>query len=145
MSGRSAVESVAAVVALVVCAAFVASFAFGLGRPDTRSPSSEPDIQTVDVPDAAGRVEVLNGSGQSGVARAVTQRLRSGGFDVVFFGNAPASAGDSSVVIARVGSDDVARRVGAYLGITRVRSEPDSSLFLDATVILGVDYRGDSR
>lgn len=140
MSRRSALETAGAAAALLVCAAFVASFAFGLGRAPPRSNAPAPEIHTVDVPAAAGRVEVLNASGRSGMARNVTQRLRVAGFDVVFFGNAPASAGDSSLVIDRAGNDAVARAVAGHLGITRISTDRDTSLFLDATVILGRDF-----
>ncbi|MBR9988386.1 MAG: LytR C-terminal domain-containing protein [Gemmatimonadetes bacterium] len=141
MSRHSALETVGAGAALLVCAAFVASFAFGLGRAGSTPDAAEPGIQAVDIPVAAGRVEVLNGSGRAGMARAVTQRLRSAGFDVLFFGNAPASAGDSSTVIARSGNDAIARAVAGHLGITRITSEPDTDLHLDATVILGRDFQ----
>jgi hypothetical protein len=45
------------------------------------------------------------------------------------------------VVLDRVGARDVARRAADELGIRTVRSEPDSSLYVDATVIVGVDWR----
>ncbi|CAN5839262.1 hypothetical protein BH23GEM3_BH23GEM3_12260 [soil metagenome] len=86
------------------------------------------------------RVEVLNGAGVVGLARSATRVLRERNFDVVYFGNAPAGAQDSSVVIDRVGRLEDARRVAAALGIDAVRSEPDSTLYLEATVILGRDW-----
>jgi hypothetical protein len=143
MSERPRLEMAGTVAALLICAAFVASFAFGLGRSGTRDagPALEPALNISDAPAAAGRVEVLNGSGRGGIARAVTHELRTAGYDVVYFGNAPASAGDSSVVIDRSGDDAIARAVAQHLGIASVRAEPDSTLFLEATVILGRDWR----
>jgi hypothetical protein len=91
------------------------------------------------------RVEVLNGSGQSGLARSATDALRSQGFDVVFYGNARDFDRDSSVVLDRVGRVDMARAVGDALGIPRVLSEPDSNLYLDATVVLGEDWKAPER
>ena len=109
--------------------------------------------QRRDVPDASAespsqetratgrvRVEVLNGSGQAGLARSATDALRSQGFDVVFYGNAGAFGRDTSVVLDRVGQLDMARSVADALGIPRVLSEPDSNLYLDATVVLGEDW-----
>lgn len=142
MSERPGLEIAGATVALLICVAFIASFAFGIGRggQPAHDPALEPRLQVLDPPAAAGRVEVLNGSGRSGMARAVTQRLRTAGFDVVFFGNAPAGSGDSTVVIDRIGDDAVARAVAEHLGVTRVISQPDTSLYLEATVVLGKDW-----
>lgn len=86
------------------------------------------------------RVEVLNGGGREGMARAATDVLRDGGFDVVFFGNAPSFGQDSSVVLDRVGRLDMARSVADALGIRQVRSQPDTNLYLDVTVVLGEEW-----
>lgn len=86
------------------------------------------------------RVEVLNGAGTSGLARDATQRLRTGGFDVVYFGNASAFDRGRSVVLDRVGDPARARAVAASLGIDSVASAPDSTLLLDVTVVLGDDW-----
>jgi hypothetical protein len=85
-------------------------------------------------------VEVLNGGGVTGAARTATELLRELGFDVVFFGNAETFSRDTSVVLDRVGRLDAARAVAAGLGIRRVRSKPDSSLYVDVTVRLGAEW-----
>ncbi|HEX7119038.1 MAG TPA: LytR C-terminal domain-containing protein [Longimicrobiales bacterium] len=101
-------------------------------------------IDPADVPAATAedrvRVEVLNAAGRSGLAREATRRLRERGFDVVYFGNADAFGRDSSIVLDRVGEPDAAEEVAAALGIRRVASEPDSSLLLEVTVLLGLDW-----
>lgn len=91
---------------------------------------------------AAGRVrvEVLNGGGYAGAAREATEALRESGFDVVYFGNAGADR-DSSVVLDRMGELDPARTVADALSIRNVRSEPDSNLYLDVSVVLGRDWQ----
>ena len=86
------------------------------------------------------RVEVLNGAGTSGLARDATYRLRGEGFDVVFFGNADHFRHDVSVVIDRVGAPGRARDVARALGIDSVATEVDSTLMLEATVLLGDDW-----
>jgi len=86
------------------------------------------------------RVEVLNAGGASGMARKATERLRERGFDVVYFGNARTFGRDSSLVIDRVGDVRTARSVADALGIRRVRSLPDSNLYLDVSVLLGTDW-----
>lgn len=86
------------------------------------------------------RVEVLNGAGQPGLARSATRRLRSGGFDVVYFGNATSFDLGRSVVLDRTGDLDRARAVAAALGIDSVAPAPDPTLLLDVTVLLGDDW-----
>lgn len=86
------------------------------------------------------RIEVLNGGGKADMARLATGRLRDHGLDVVYWGNASTFGRDSSVVLDRVGRLEAAREVAEVLGIPMVRSEPDSSLYLDVTVLLGQDW-----
>jgi hypothetical protein len=88
------------------------------------------------------RVEVLNGGGVVGMARSATDLLRDNGFDVVFYGNGPEES--TSVVLDRSGRLDMARSVADALGIKNVRSEPDSNLYLDATVRLGGEWSRDA-
>lgn len=91
-------------------------------------------------PQGRVRVEVLNGSGKSGLARQATGALRENGFDVVNYGNAGTQSEEISVVMDRVGRVEMAHQVAEALGILQVRSEPDSTLFLDVTVRLGKDW-----
>lgn len=86
-------------------------------------------------------VEVLNGSGEKGAAAAVTEALRDAGFDVKTFGNAPSFEYDSTVVLDRSGRQNAARNVAGALGLSDFRSEPRPDLYLDATIILGRDWR----
>jgi len=105
---------------------------WGVGEPEP--PSA--------LPGAPGRVtvEVLNAGGQAGVAREATRALRDRGFDVVYYGNLEPFSRDSSVVLDRTGRGDRARLVAEVLGIAAVRSEPDSSRYLDVTVRLGPEW-----
>ena len=86
------------------------------------------------------RVEVLNGAGVDRLAQQATERLRELGFDVVYYGNAEDFDRDSSVAIARLDSVEPARRVADALGLRQVLRQPDRSLYLDVTVVLGVDW-----
>jgi hypothetical protein len=86
------------------------------------------------------RVEVLNASGVAGLARRGTERLRSRGFDVVYYGNASGFAPESSLVIDRTGKMAAADSVAGALGLRSVRVDPDSTLYLDVTVVLGKDW-----
>lgn len=82
-------------------------------------------------------VEVLNAGGTRGAARDATGLLRRDGFDVVYFGNANTFGQDSSLVLDRVHDMAKARAVAEALGIRDVRSEPDSTLYVDVSVMLG--------
>jgi hypothetical protein len=89
------------------------------------------------------QVEVLNGTLRPGLARAATRVLRRQGVDVVFFGNTD-SAGRSAVtlVLVRRGDADVGKRVAEALGQGRVLVRLDTLRRVDASVILGNDYKG---
>lgn len=125
-------------VAIVAVAAVALVVAAVLWRDRGLKP---PSTVTVLVPDGVRiKVEVLNASGQRGLARRATFALRDAGFDVVRFDNA-AEGRDSTLVLARSGKDDWAELVAKALGGARVESRPDSTRFLDVTVLLGADWR----
>jgi hypothetical protein len=134
-------ETIGVAVAFILVAAFIISAVLGVvHRPAPAAVATIPDKVVAPEPRAArGRIEVLNGAGKSGLARAATEQLRAAGFDVVFFGTTRART-DSSVVIDRVGRNDIATAAAAALEITSVRSQKDSTLLLDATVIVGADW-----
>lgn len=89
------------------------------------------------------QVEVLNASGRAGLARTGTRVLRRAGIDVVYFGNAPAAVGelDSTRIVVRRGSSAAAERVRRALGVGRVSVEIDTARLVDASVLLGADFR----
>lgn len=86
-------------------------------------------------------VEVLNGAGEPGAAAQITDALRDAGYDVKTFGNAASFEYEETVVIDRSGVSNAARTVADALGVEEVRSEPQPALYLDATIILGRDWR----
>lgn len=87
------------------------------------------------------KVEVLNGSGEPGAARVVGDRLLARGYDVVTVDNADGFDYGVTHVIDRSGVGapiaELADRIGS--DSIYVALEPD--LLLDATVILGADWR----
>lgn len=85
------------------------------------------------------KVEVLNGTKTPGLARRATRYLRGRGFDVVGAGtNSEPRA--TTVVYDRSSHPEWARLVARALNAPVVNS-PDSSRYLDVTVILGGDWR----
>lgn len=133
---------VALFVSLGLAAAFLVSALAEIGRQpsvDSLADVTDGDARTLPTP-VPIRIEVLNGAGVGGLARDATQRLRAGGFDVVFFGNAGRFDHHHSVVLDRTGDPARAHAVAAALGIDSVATALDSTLFLDATVVLGADW-----
>ena len=88
------------------------------------------------------KVEVLNGAGESGLARQFADRLRLLGFDVVATGNAEHFDHEVTHVLDRSG------RLGAALAVARELSADslavaiDPELYLDASVVVGGDWAG---
>lgn len=93
------------------------------------------------VPDSVRiRTEVLNGTDVRGLARRGTFALRDLGFDVVGTGNSSEKV-DSSVVYVHSGRMDWGELAARALGGARVVARPDSSRYLDLTVVLGRAWR----
>lgn len=132
---------------LILVAAFLLSFVRGLGWPARvggDEPAGNAGTSLYPDEDRRGRIDVRNATSRPGLAADVTGRLRDAGFDVVYFGNADV-APDSSAVIDNIGNADIARAVADELGISRILTRIDSTLYLDATVILGVDFETRGR
>jgi len=87
-------------------------------------------------------VEILNGNGVAGVAADYTEYLRDQGFDVQRTDNADNFSYQNTLVVARTRNMDKAYAVAEALQLdtSSVRTEIDTSLQLDVTVILGNDY-----
>jgi hypothetical protein len=86
------------------------------------------------------KVQVLNATRTRGLARRATMHLRDRGFDVVDVGTDP-NGRDSVLVLDRSGHPEWARLVARALGGATVLSRPDSSRYLDVTVLLGAAWR----
>ncbi len=93
------------------------------------------------VPDSVRiRVEVLNGTATRGLSRRATRALRDAGFDVVASGNAPERT-DSSIVVVRSGQMAWGALAAQALKGARVELRPDTSRYLDLTIIIGARWR----
>jgi hypothetical protein len=109
--------------------------------PSTRAPQAV--RQRVDAEAPAGvriRVEVLNATRVRGLARRATMHLRDRGFDVVNVGTSR-EVRDSILVLDRSGHADWAALVARALGGARVEQAPDTSRYLDVTVLIGATWR----
>lgn len=93
------------------------------------------------IPDSVRiRVEVLNATTIRGLARQATFHLRDLGFDVVSSGNS-AERHDSSVVIVHNGRMEWGALAAKALGGARIEARPDTSRYLDLTILLGAAWR----
>jgi hypothetical protein len=93
------------------------------------------------VPDSVRiKVEVLNATNIRGLARRGTFHLRDLGFDVVSSGNSTEKF-DSTVVIIRSGRPEWAELAAKALGGARIETRPDTSRYLDLTILLGASWR----
>ena len=133
---RRALKRWTAAVVLVLLAT-VPVFVIGHGRSSGRSLG----IGDARAPtDTRIRVEVINTTRARGLARRATMQLRDRGFDVVETGT-QSKALDSTLVLDRSGHPEWARLVASALGGARVEARPDSSRYLDVTVLLGTSWR----
>jgi len=126
--------------ALLVVTVLAAGGLWWTGRSGDPRPVLAP-WRTVRAPEGTRiRVQVLNATETRGLGRRATRHLRDRGFDVVGMGTS-ADALDSTVVIDRTGHPDWARLVADAMGGARIEARPDSSRYLDITVLVGASWR----
>ncbi len=85
------------------------------------------------------RVQVLNGSGESGIGLRVAAWLRDGGFQVTEVRNADRQDYFASMVVARRGDLSLAHEVAHYLGGPPVIRQEWGDELADVTVVIGSD------
>jgi len=124
--------------ALVAVAAVVTTLV--VTRSDDAGPRPVVNPEGVAPEGVRVRVQVLNATTTRGLARRATALLRDHGFDVVEIGTVSEQR-DSTLVLDRSGHPDWAQRVAAALGTATVLARPDTSRYLDVTVLLGRSWR----
>ena len=133
LAGLTGVAIIAVAMAIVLARRHPApTRTTALGRLVTRDVSAPPNTRV--------RVEIINATRTRGLARRVTRLLRDRGFDVVTFTTSPTTQ-DSTIVLDRTNHLDWARLVGQALGDARVAARPDTSRYVDITVVLGTSWR----
>jgi hypothetical protein len=103
----------------------------------------DPTHNVVAPPGVRIKVEVLNASTVRGLARRAATYLRDREFDVVHIGTATEQS-DTTIVLDRSGHPEWAQLIANAMEGTAV-SSPDSSRYLDATVLVGASWRPPSR
>jgi hypothetical protein len=86
------------------------------------------------------RVQVLNTTKTRGLARRATQLLRDRGFDVVEVGTVKTTI-DTTIVLDLSGHPAWADAAAKVMAPARTRARPDSSRYLDVTVLIGSSWR----
>lgn len=89
----------------------------------------------------SGQIQVLNGSGRAGQADVFRAYLIEQGFDVIESGNARSWSYEHTLVLARTPSDTIARGLAQVLGTTRIVHLQHPASLVEATVIIGKDYK----
>lgn len=113
----------------------------GPGIPADRTPLTAGAAASGDVEGPRVSLEVLNGAGDRGAAERVSERLRDMGFDVKTFGNASSFDQARTELLDRSGRPGAAQTIADSLGGVPVRTDPAPELYLDATLMLGDDWR----
>ena len=85
------------------------------------------------------RVEVLNGSGEGGIAARAAAFLRDGGFQVVDIRNADRSDYFATFVVARRPDVSGARAVSRYLGDAPIVRQAWGPELADVSLVIGSD------
>lgn len=94
-------------------------------------------------PNLMAQIDVQNATNESGIAMKMTEYLRSKGFDVVEMGNNKIKDLENTTIIDRKGDRKAAERLAKTLGIPdkKIIQQINTSLYLDATVVIGKDYK----
>jgi len=114
------------IVALLLMAFSIAVRWSGIGR-------------NLSVPEDPFQIEVLNGTGEPGVAREVTMTLRKMGIDVLIEGNARNFDYRESVLVDRKGNPELMKKLSRRLGVTMIVTQIQEKPRVDATLIVGWD------
>jgi hypothetical protein len=142
-SSGSSRRLLALVAMLLVAGGAIARLITARHRHTPAPVAAGPRFQGSDVHAPVGvriKVEVLNATRTRGLGRRATLYLRDHGFDVVAFGTSPATR-DTTLVIDRSGHPAYAQLIAQGLGGARVESHPDSSRYVDVSVLVGAGWR----
>ncbi|HVT38108.1 MAG TPA: LytR C-terminal domain-containing protein [Gemmatimonadaceae bacterium] len=99
----------------------------------------QPGVPRVVPPGVRIRIEVLNATDTRGLARQAMFYLRDAGFDVVYFGNTSERT-ESTIIRDRSVHAEWAALAAKVMSPARTEQKPDSSHFLDLTVLVGRNW-----
>ncbi len=85
------------------------------------------------------QLEVLNGTGETGLAMKTAMVLREMGIDVLIVGDAERYDFTESILIDRKGNPALMKKLSRLLGCHRVLKQVQPRPLVDATLIIGED------
>ena len=91
------------------------------------------------LPDEPFRIEVLNGSGEAGLAMRMRMELLKMGIDVLNVGDAEHYDYRESLLVDRKGNPALMKKLSRLLGVRRVIVQVQERPQVDATLIIGRD------
>ncbi len=106
------------------------------GVPGASAPDPTTDSLARAPAGARIKVQVVNATRVRGLARRATQALRDRGYDVVEVGTT-GQLRDTTLILDRSGHPQWAQRAARAIGGARIETRPDSSHYLDLTVLVG--------
>jgi hypothetical protein len=86
------------------------------------------------------RIEVLNGTGESGLANRVARALMKRGIDVVSTGNAENFSHQQTILIARKKNPEI-EQLSKILGCRNTIEQLKDHAIIDATLLIGNDFK----
>ncbi len=89
--------------------------------------------------DVQFQLEVLNGTGETGLAMKTAMELRKMGIDVLIVGDAEQYDFKESLLIDRKGNPGLMKSLVRLLGCRRVLKQVQERPLVDATLIIGED------
>jgi len=85
------------------------------------------------------QIEVLNGTGESGVAMKTALEFRKAGIDVLIVGDAEHFHFERSIIVDRRGDRGIASRLSRLTGCRTVVEQKQERPLVDATFVIGRD------
>ncbi|HER43565.1 MAG TPA: LytR family transcriptional regulator [Candidatus Eisenbacteria bacterium] len=85
------------------------------------------------------QVEVLNGTGESGLAMRTAVELRKAGIDVLIVKDAEHFHFERSIIVDRRGDRDLVSRLSGLTGCRRVVEQKQERPLVDVTFVIGRD------
>lgn len=135
----SSAKSLISAAVLIGTGILIGSFWFEWRSADLERSAGDP--AEVASPVLPPKVEILNGMGESGIADEVARVLVDQGFDVVTIDNADNFDYGETRVVARSERSEAIRSVASRVGVDSTFAALAPELAVDATIILGKDWR----